>query len=177
MTCSRILSKGPCMISTVRTVLRMVCRNRKNLRSLTSITATRCGPSGEHTEHRFARELRYTRRRGGGAFLFYHSSSFISLIGRLHSGLRDSYLSRAPIRVNETLNVLREFFADENPYEDLLKILREPLPLFAFPPGRGIKLKEMPLVNILFLTLSEVARSILHFLNFLPPAAVTLAVN
>jgi len=52
--------------------------------------------------------------------------------------------------------IIREFFATENPYDDLLNILTEPQPLFEFPEGRGIKRKEEPLIKTLFLTLSEV---------------------
>lgn len=44
----------------------------------------------------------------------------------------------------------------ENPYDDLLKILKEPQPLLEFSKGRGIKEKEEPLIKTLFLTLSEV---------------------
>ncbi|XP_039309202.1 dnaJ homolog subfamily B member 13 [Solenopsis invicta] len=52
--------------------------------------------------------------------------------------------------------IIREFFATENPYDDLLNILTEPQPLLEFPEGRGIKRKEEPLIKTLFLTLSEV---------------------
>ncbi|EZA58803.1 DnaJ-like protein subfamily B member [Ooceraea biroi] len=56
----------------------------------------------------------------------------------------------------EPMRTFREFFANENPYGDLLNILTESQPLFDFPEGRGIKRKEEPLIKILFLTLSEV---------------------
>ncbi|XP_018392644.1 PREDICTED: dnaJ homolog subfamily B member 13-like [Cyphomyrmex costatus] len=56
----------------------------------------------------------------------------------------------------EPMRTFREFFATENPYDDLLNILTEPQPLLEFPEGRGIKRKEEPLIKTLFLTLSEV---------------------
>lgn len=52
--------------------------------------------------------------------------------------------------------IVREFFATENPYDDLLNILTEPQHLLEFPEGRGIKRKEEPLIKTLYLTLSEV---------------------
>ncbi|CAL1680303.1 unnamed protein product [Lasius platythorax] len=56
----------------------------------------------------------------------------------------------------EPMRTFREFFAVQNPYDDLLNILTEPQPLFGFPEGQGIKRKEEPLIKTLFLTLSEV---------------------
>ncbi|XP_024874202.1 dnaJ homolog subfamily B member 13-like [Temnothorax curvispinosus] len=56
----------------------------------------------------------------------------------------------------DPMQTFREFFATENPYDDLLNILTEPQPLLEFPEGRGIKRKEEPLIKTLFLTLSEV---------------------
>lgn len=56
---------------------------------------------------------------------------------------------------------IREFFAAENPYDDLLNVLTESQPLLEFPEGRGIKRKEKPLIKTLFLTLSEVVSFVL----------------
>ncbi|EFN82829.1 DnaJ-like protein subfamily B member 13, partial [Harpegnathos saltator] len=56
----------------------------------------------------------------------------------------------------EPMRTFREFFVDENPYEDLLNILTEPQPLLEFLEGRGRKRKEEPWIKTLSLTLSEV---------------------
>ncbi|XP_014480551.1 PREDICTED: dnaJ homolog subfamily B member 13-like [Dinoponera quadriceps] len=56
----------------------------------------------------------------------------------------------------EPMRTFREFFVNENPYEDLLSILTEPQPLLEFPEGRGIKRKEQPWIKTLPLTLAEV---------------------
>ncbi|XP_011866244.1 PREDICTED: dnaJ homolog subfamily B member 13-like [Vollenhovia emeryi] len=57
---------------------------------------------------------------------------------------------------DDPMRTFREFFATENPYDDLLNILTEPQPLLEFPEGRGVKRKEEPLIKTLFLTLSEI---------------------
>ncbi|XP_018339918.1 PREDICTED: dnaJ homolog subfamily B member 13-like [Trachymyrmex septentrionalis] len=57
---------------------------------------------------------------------------------------------------NEPMRTFREFFATENPYDDLLNILTEPQSLLEFPEGQGIKRKEESLIKTLFLTLSEI---------------------
>ncbi|KAG7210912.1 hypothetical protein KM043_016289 [Ampulex compressa] len=56
----------------------------------------------------------------------------------------------------EPMRTYRDFFGTESPYPDLLNILEQPLPLFEFIEGRGIKLKEEPLIKTLYLTLPEV---------------------
>ncbi|XP_011063187.1 PREDICTED: dnaJ homolog subfamily B member 13-like [Acromyrmex echinatior] len=54
----------------------------------------------------------------------------------------------------EPMRTFREFFAAENPYDDLLNILTEPH--LKFPEGQGIKRKQKSLIKSLYLTLSEI---------------------
>ncbi|XP_032668784.1 dnaJ homolog subfamily B member 13-like [Odontomachus brunneus] len=56
----------------------------------------------------------------------------------------------------EPMRTFREFFVNENPYEDLANILKESQPLLECPEGRGIRRKEKPWIKTLSLTLSEV---------------------
>lgn len=56
----------------------------------------------------------------------------------------------------EPMKTYREFFGTESPYADLLDYLREPLPMFDFAEGRGIKRKGKPVIHPLYLTLCEI---------------------
>ncbi|XP_015179990.1 PREDICTED: dnaJ homolog subfamily B member 13-like [Polistes dominula] len=56
----------------------------------------------------------------------------------------------------EPMKTYREFFATENPYADLLDHLTRPQTLLEFSEGRGIKIKDQPVINKLQLSLQEV---------------------
>uniref|UniRef100_A0A1B6E7B2 J domain-containing protein n=1 Tax=Clastoptera arizonana TaxID=38151 RepID=A0A1B6E7B2_9HEMI len=56
----------------------------------------------------------------------------------------------------DSLKTIREFFGVENPYEDLLNLLVNPLPLFTYKDRKGIKKKEPTLERMLELSLYEV---------------------
>ncbi|XP_029173091.1 dnaJ homolog subfamily B member 13-like [Nylanderia fulva] len=70
--------------------------------------------------------------------------------------LRPEGFEKPYVYHGEPMRTFREFFAVQNPYNDLLNILTESQPLLDFPEGRGIKRKEEPLIKTLFLTLSEI---------------------
>lgn len=48
------------------------------------------------------------------------------------------------------------FYGSDNPYADLLDVLRNPPRLFDFPEGKGDKKKEPSITKPLSLTLEEV---------------------